>query len=73
VVLDRHGEVIHHLTLGDSTRARPLNFEEIPVDLIECTLAAEDKRFWSHGGVDLLATARAAMDALLEREVVSGA
>lgn len=73
VVLDRHGEVIHHLTLGDSTRARPLNFEEIPVDLIECTLAAEDKRFWSHAGVDLLATARAAMDALREREVVSGA
>lgn len=73
VLLDRHGEVIHHLTLGDSSRATPLPLDEIPADLIACTLAAEDKRFYQHGGIDLLATTRAARDFLAHRRVVSGA
>jgi penicillin-binding protein 1C len=71
--LDRHGELIRHLALPDSTRATPVPLDEIPSALIDCTLAAEDKRFWSHGGVDLLAIARAATDAVRQREVVSGA
>lgn len=73
VLLDRHGEVIHHLTLADSSRAAPVPLEKIPADLIACTLAAEDKRFYRHGGVDLLATMRAARDFLAHRRVISGA
>jgi penicillin-binding protein 1C len=73
VLLDRHGEVIHYLTLADSSRAAPLSLEKIPTDLIACTLSAEDKRFYRHGGVDLLATLRAARDFLTHRRVVSGA
>ena len=71
--LDRDGEPLHHLVLADSTRARPLAWEEIPADLIACTIAAEDKRFFRHGGIDLLATARAARDLVRERRIVSGA
>ena len=56
VLLDRHGTPILHLTLPDSTRSRPVVADEIPADLIACTLAAEDKRFYAHGGVDPLAT-----------------
>lgn len=73
VLLDRHGEPILHLTLPDSSRAAPLPLEEIPADLIACTIAAEDKRFYQHGGIDLLATARAGRDFILHRRVVSGA
>lgn len=73
VLLDRHGAVIQHLTLGDSTRAATVPLEKIPADLIACTLAAEDKRFYQHGGIDLLATLRAARDFLTHRRVVSGA
>ncbi|RYD17646.1 MAG: penicillin-binding protein 1C, partial [Verrucomicrobiaceae bacterium] len=50
VLLDRHGDPILHLTLPDSSRAAPVPLEQIPVDLIACTIAAEDKRFYQHGG-----------------------
>ncbi len=73
VLLDRNGEPLHHLVLPDFTRSSPVNLEDLPADLVACTLAAEDRRFRSHGGVDLLAMARAAKDALLHRRAVSGA
>jgi penicillin-binding protein 1C len=73
VLLDRHGEPILHLALPDSTRTSPLGADEIPADLVACTLAAEDKRFYSHGGIDPLATLRAGRDFLAKRRVVSGA
>ncbi|WP_367870984.1 penicillin-binding protein 1C [Luteolibacter sp. Populi] len=73
VLLDRNGEPLHHLVLPDFTRSSPVSLDEIPADLVACTLAAEDRRFRSHGGVDLLATARAAKDAVLNRRAVSGA
>ena len=72
-LLDRHGEALHHLTLPDFTRSQPVPLSEIPADLIACTLAAEDKRFHSHGGVDLIATARAAKDWARKGRAISGA
>lgn len=72
-LLDRHGEALHHLTLPDFTRRTPVGYDDLPSDLIACTLAAEDKRFRRHGGVDLLATARAGRDWLMEGRQVSGA
>ena len=56
VLLDRNGEPLHHLVLPDFTRSSPVSLKEIPEDLVACTLAAEDRRFRSHGGIDLLAT-----------------
>ena len=73
VLLDRHGAPILHLTLPDSSRATPVALDEIPADLIACTTAAEDKRFYRHGGIDPLATLRAGRDFLAKRRVVSGA
>ena len=73
VLLDRNGKPLYRLVLPDFTRSAPVSLDEIPPDLIACTLAAEDKRFRSHGGIDLLATLRAAKDALLQRRTVSGA
>ena len=64
---------LHRLVLPDFTRSSPVSLDEIPPDLIACTVAAEDKRFFSHGGIDLLATARAAKDAVRHRRAVSGA
>lgn len=73
VLLDRHGTPFLHLALPNSTRASPVALDAIPADLIACTLAAEDKRFYRHGGIDLLATVRASRDCLAKRRVVSGA
>jgi len=71
--LDREGRIIGRLPLADSTRSTPVSLSEIPQDLIACTVAAEDKRFFSHGGVDLLATGRAAWDYLRKKRITSGA
>ncbi len=73
VLLDRHGTPILHLTLPDSSHAAPVAWEEIPADLVACTLAAEDKRFYQHGGIDLLAVLRSTRDCLARRRIVSGA
>lgn len=73
VVLDRHGRPIHRLTLADATRAETVSLADLPPDFIACTLAAEDKRFRQHGGVDLLAGMRAIKDLAAHRRVVSGA
>ena len=73
VVLDRHGTAITHFTLPDSTRSAPVPTDRLPPELIACTIAAEDKRFYKHHGVDFLATARAARDFVLHRRIVSGA
>jgi penicillin-binding protein 1C len=73
VFLDRHGERLETLPLADSTRSTPVTTAELPHDLIACTMAAEDKRFLRHGGVDLLATSRAARDFLRHRRIISGA
>ena len=73
LILDRHGVPLAHLTLPDSTRSLPVEFSDLPRTIIDCTLAAEDKRFFSHGGVDLLATVRATKDLIANREIISGA
>jgi len=73
LILDRHGIPLARLTLPDSTRSLPVGFSDLPQTIIDCTLAAEDKRFFSHGGVDLLATVRATKDLIAHREIISGA
>jgi penicillin-binding protein 1C len=73
VLLDRHGAPFRHLTSDDFTRAAPVKLSQIPDRLVDSTLAAEDKRFFSHHGIDILATARSATDFLRNRRVVSGA
>ena len=44
-----------------------------PTLLVQATLAAEDKRFFSHAGVDLCANFRAVKDAIQAKRFVSGA
>lgn len=68
------GRPLRQLLSAEGQRvSQALTFEELPQSLIHATLAAEDKRFFSHGGVDLVAAARALWDNLTSRRVVSGA
>jgi penicillin-binding protein 1C len=70
---DRNGSPLRRLLDGDRRAGTPLTLDEIPDLLVRATLAAEDQRFYSHGGVDWLATARAARDSLRAGRSVSGA
>ena len=38
----------------------PVNFSDIPPVLVHAILSAEDKRFFSHSGIDTLRMAKAA-------------
>lgn len=72
--LARDGTPLRHLLNEDGTRsAPPVKFSEIPPLLIHAVLAAEDKRFFSHGGIDLIAVGRAAWDNARSGRIVSGA
>ncbi|MBL9179549.1 MAG: penicillin-binding protein 1C [Verrucomicrobiaceae bacterium] len=72
--LARDGTPLRHLLGEDGTRsAPPVKFADIPPHLVHALLAAEDKRFFSHGGIDLIAVGRAAWDNVRSGRVVSGA
>ncbi len=73
IVLDRHGKRLATLSGPDYYYAEPVPLEQVPQMLIKATLAAEDKRFYAHGGVDFLALGRAIFSGLTDREFSSGA
>ncbi len=72
--LARDGTPLRHLLDENAMRAAPpVRFTEIPPHLVHALLAAEDKRFFSHCGVDLIAISRAAWDNARSGHIVSGA
>ena len=56
-VYDRHGELMGYVAGPDGYHCHPLS--ALPQELARALVAAEDKRFYLHGGVDPLALARA--------------
>jgi penicillin-binding protein 1C len=72
--LSRDAVPLRQLLTSEGDRvADEVPFAGLPELLVKATLAAEDRRFWSHGGVDLLAVARAFRDNTRAGRVVSGA
>jgi len=47
-------------------------YDELPDTYIEAVIAAEDRRFRSHGGFDIVSTSRAAWRNLSSHEIVEG-
>ena len=72
VVIDRHGVPLYEALSGDGTRSVQLTAGTIPDIVAAATVAAEDHRFWTHGGVDPVAVLRAAKRNLAEGAVVEG-
>ncbi|HET8541434.1 MAG TPA: penicillin-binding protein 1C [Anaeromyxobacter sp.] len=72
-ISDRTGVVLREVVGDGGVRARWVPISEIPPRVVAATLAAEDRRFHRHGGVDLVAAVRAAGQNLAARRVVSGA
>ena len=70
---DRQGIPLRRLLSEGRRAGGTVPLGEIPQTLIEATLAAEDQRFFSHGGIDPLALGRAMRDGLQARRRVSGA
>ncbi|HEY5242844.1 MAG TPA: transglycosylase domain-containing protein, partial [Polyangiaceae bacterium] len=71
--VDRDGRAMREVRADDTTRARAVSLSEVSNDLEHAVLAAEDRRFFDHPGVDPLAVARAAWSDVTHARVVSGA
>ncbi len=69
VVLDRRGEVIAR---RGGQAVTPTQLETLPAHLIDAVLTMEDRRFFTHGGLDARAVARAGVANLRARDVVQG-
>lgn len=72
-ITDRNGVSLRRLLVDGKRADDPTGLEEIPPALIQATLAAEDRRFYNHGGIDPAATARSLKDAMSAGRSVSGA
>jgi penicillin-binding protein 1C len=72
VIVDRHGHVLYEALGKDGSRIKPIDAATLPPLLASATVAAEDRRFYSHAGVDPVALVRAARHNLVERQVVEG-
>jgi len=72
-ILDRHELGLKEVRASDGQRATWVSLGDVPPVVRHAVLAAEDKRFEHHFGVDPIATARAAAQNLWHRRVVSGA
>ncbi len=70
---DRNGEPLRLLLTSDERFFQPVALSECGPIFLRATLAAEDKRFWRHTGVDWFSTARAVKEIAVHRRVMSGA
>ena len=73
VIEDRHGLVLRTTRAPDGSRARWLPLGEMDPQLIQAFIALEDRRFFTHHGVDLRAVLRALSQDVTGGRVVSGA
>jgi penicillin-binding protein 1A len=68
-LLDRHGVPL--TTMGDGW-SRPLRLAEVSPHIVDAIVAIEDRRFFSHGGVDPTGLARAFLRNLRSGRIAEG-
>ena len=72
ILYDAGGNEIQTLVMAGSNR-QPVEYSEMPKNLINAFVAIEDSRFWTHNGVDVKGFARAAVSAVTSGELDQGA
>lgn len=71
-ILDRSGNLLRELHSRADGRSQPIRLAELPPNVRNAFLAAEDGRFYWHPGVAPWAVARAAVQNLRAGKIVSG-
>lgn len=71
-VLDRNGELLRAYTVADGRWRLAVGLDAVDPFYVDMLIRYEDKRFRDHGGVDLVAMARALGQAVWNGGVVSG-
>lgn len=72
-VLDRNGVLLREVRAEGGVRATWVSLDEVGPDVVRAMLAAEDRRFFRHPGIDPIAIVRATAQAIVSRRFVSGA
>ncbi len=73
LVVDREGQWLHAFATDEGRWRFEANLDEIDHTFIDHLVLVEDKRFWSHWGVDPLAVMRAGLASARAGRAVSGA
>ncbi|HEV3214942.1 MAG TPA: penicillin-binding protein 1C [Vicinamibacterales bacterium] len=71
-VVDRKGQVLYEARSEEGTRGTRLSLDELPPYLVSATIAAEDRRFYKHVGIDPVAIGRAMIHDVEAGAVVEG-
>ncbi len=71
-IVDRNGVVLYEPLSPKQTRGEWITAADIPERVAQATVAAEDKRFYSHIGIDPIAVVRAALHDVRAMRVVEG-
>ena len=66
------GQYVEMTKLLNVTSSVWVDFEEIPQDLIDATVAIEDRRFWTHPGVDWRRTGYAVYSMFTGKDISGG-
>ncbi|MEZ5808096.1 MAG: penicillin-binding protein 1C [Zhengella sp.] len=71
-VLDRHGALLFAQATEEGRWRFPVSLDGVDDDFLAMLVAFEDKRFFSHAGVDPLAIVRAGWQLAMQGRIVSG-
>ncbi|MCT7985944.1 penicillin-binding protein 1C [Laspinema sp. A4] len=70
---DRNGLPLGTLLTRDQDHTAVVALDQVSKPFLQAIIAAEDKRYYQHGAIDLQAIARAVLEAVQARSLVSGA
>lgn len=71
-IYDRNGVLLYEILQEDRGKKSLVHYDQLPPQLINAFLAAEDKDFFSHGGINYLSTLRALYQNVSQQRIVSG-
>ncbi|PWK72718.1 penicillin-binding protein 1C [Aminobacter sp. AP02] len=71
-VLDRDGQLLRAYAAPSGHWRLGVSLDQVDPQLVKMLVAYEDKRFWEHEGVDVLALGRAAQQFVANGRIVSG-
>ena len=72
VVVDRNGQLLRAFATTDGRWRLPVSYKDVDPRYLKMLIAYEDKRFYSHFGIDVFATMRAGYQMLRHGRIVSG-
>jgi 1A family penicillin-binding protein len=72
-ILDRKGRLLYEVHDKDGGKRTLVGLSDIPTQLINATIATEDKDFYTNLGLDPIGLARAVFDNYTKGQIVSGA